>query len=384
MATALSLEFWLCMFNLMMSLGISVHLYEAFVYNVIFLGQVLPALGRESLTVPFRAIFNLVWGLALWSHLQAHFTDPGIVPQQWQEFVHNLGAAIPIAPSRQEFQPGKATFCKSCRRSRPERAHHCQFCGACVLRYDHHCPWISNCVGSNNHKYFLLSVLYGCLASLVALATALPELAYCVRALAASGGGTDELAPLALPAVIAFLGFGLVALLVAILLTMLLTTYLPFAAQNLTTVEEAYTNMANPFDLGGARANLEQIFGSLGPDWLLPVKPFRPQTDGVFFPRAVERIGPGLLELRDSAAALGAAEAPLAASTTEMPARSSSRGGVSDFIVQDWSISAEDEVAVERLWRIRYHVGARAIGTAPPAKKRRWVGCCTRPGPGDQ
>mmetsp|Transcript_125746 Transcript_125746/g.367456 ORF Transcript_125746/g.367456 Transcript_125746/m.367456 type:complete len:394 (-) Transcript_125746:75-1256(-) len=386
MSLALPLHLWLCVFNLVMGFTITVYLYEAFVYNVIFLGRILPSLGRGSLTLPFSIAFNLFWCLAFWSHVQAHLADPGSVPKQWQDFVDSLGAAIPIAPSRQEFQPGKATLCKRCNKSRPERAHHCQFCGICVLRYDHHCPWVSNCVGFNNHKFFLLTVIYGCLAGIVALVTAIPELVYCAKA-AAMLQEDDRLEDIATPTLVAFLVFGLVAFLAAALLTTLLTTYLPFAAKNLTTVEEAYTNMANPFDLGGARANLEQIFGVFGPDWFIPVKPFKPQTDGVFFPRAVERVGPGVLELRDCRSAEDSLEAPLAAgeAACRTVSRGSAMGGRGDFSCQDWTMAAEDDVAAERLWRLRYDIGGRgttrtssSARTAQVNKHLRFS-CCTRP-----
>ncbi|KAF2069885.1 hypothetical protein CYY_008795 [Polysphondylium violaceum] len=51
-------------------------------------------------------------------------------------------------------------FCVTCRLPKIERAHHCQLCKTCVLRMDHHCPWVNNCVGQNNHRYFILFLLY--------------------------------------------------------------------------------------------------------------------------------------------------------------------------------------------------------------------------------
>mmetsp|Transcript_105090 Transcript_105090/g.279634 ORF Transcript_105090/g.279634 Transcript_105090/m.279634 type:complete len:383 (-) Transcript_105090:26-1174(-) len=375
MALAMPLRFWLCAFNLTMGFSITVYLYEVFIYNAIFLGRILPALDRGSLAIPFFVTFNVFWCLAFWSHIQAHVTDPGSVPKQWQEFVHILGTQIPVAPPRQEFQPGKATFCRRCSLTRPERAHHCQFCEICVLRYDHHCPWIGNCVGLRSHKFFILTVLYGCIASAVALATSLPELIYSGQTLAGLHDGS-ALASLAPATVMAFLIFGVVALVAAVLLSLLLSTYLPSAARNLTTVEEAYTNMANPFDLGSVYANLEQIFGIFGLDWFLPVKPYRPQTDGVFFPRALERVGPGILELRDSRVPEESQETPLTSEDMCL-----SRGSTSDNL--DWAAPAED-LTIERLWRLRYHLGARGPREGSPAAeatragRQMLGGCCAR------
>ena len=43
---------------------------------------------------------------------------------------------------------------------KPIRAHHCSICRECVMTMDHHCPWINNCVGLNNHRWFLMMLVY--------------------------------------------------------------------------------------------------------------------------------------------------------------------------------------------------------------------------------
>merc|ERR1712217_822610 len=145
--------------------------------------------------------------------------------------------------------------------------------------------------------------------------------------------------------VVALLVFAILAMLVLVLVSMLLHTYLPWAAQNLTTVEETYANMANPFDLGNPNANLAQIFGSFGPDWFFPVKPFSPQTDGVYFPRANEDI-PGQGTPRGEVAEL---EIPM---VNRNHSRGSSHAGT--------LFESTEDMEVEKLWRLRYHVSRRA------------------------
>jgi hypothetical protein len=83
--------------------------------------------------------------------------------------------------------------------------------------------------------------------------------------------------------IIVFFIFGLFALFVCMLLTPMLATHLPLATQNLTTIEDNYENMPNPFDQGSSSANLAQIFGGYGVDWFIPIAPWKPLSDGVSF-----------------------------------------------------------------------------------------------------
>jgi len=268
-----------------MSFSAVVLFYEGFVYNAIFLRRILPALGRGAQVVPLAILFNSLYLMAVWSYLKAHATDPGAIPERWQDFVRSSSMTIPVFAAVPQWQPGKVTFCKTCDKTRPERAHHCHSCNFCVLRFDHHCLWINNCVGFNNHKHFLLVGIYCCVGLLVALATSFPELAYC--AITAFRVTEDRYvwaeSRVRTPEKLAFLVFGLLGFSVCTLLAAMLFVHLPRAAENLTAPEVNYANMANPFDRGNAISNMEQIFGAFGPDWLLPIDPRKRVSDGLSF-----------------------------------------------------------------------------------------------------
>lgn len=269
-----------------MCISILSFFFECYAYNMIFLRRILPSAGKSSLVTPFRIIFNVLWVLALWSYHQAHWADPGAVPLRWQQFVRNVGDALPISPARPEWQPAKATLCKKCKVPRPERAHHCVLCNVCVMRMDHHCPWINNCVGVHNHKFFILLAVYAWLASLMAIGSSLPELWRLAgialhlqdRSLVTGADSLD------MWEIWAFMVYGFFAFMIGLLLTSLLATHVPLALRNLTTIEDFYENMPNPFEMGSKMGNLTQVFGNWGLDWFIPVRPLRPLSDGVVYP----------------------------------------------------------------------------------------------------
>uniref|UniRef100_A0A7S2K2G3 Palmitoyltransferase n=1 Tax=Zooxanthella nutricula TaxID=1333877 RepID=A0A7S2K2G3_9DINO len=184
------------------------------------------------------------------------------------------------------WQPGVATACVYCSAPRPERAHHCRLCGVCILRMDHHCPWLNNCVGFKNHKFFLLATFYGLVACVVGVLTALPELALCLDAAVRSAQGLRLNVELPWSATCAMLTFGAFAALLASILAAMLVAHGQLLAANMTSVEGHYRGAMNPFDLGGPIANVAQVFGAPGFDWLLPVAPWRPLSDGITFFRA--------------------------------------------------------------------------------------------------
>ena len=169
-----------------------------------------------------KALFYFIAFLAVWSHLQASFTEPGKIIhfnnntvlnfyiQTRHEAVKNaevINKKIGKKPfkddiddsddssyddtnfrpvssvSEAELTKYKETYkieinrCKQCCVVRIPRAHHCSRCHGyhinlnfkrCIMKMDHHCHWINNCVGQFNQKFFLLFNWYcfsGCMLS---------------------------------------------------------------------------------------------------------------------------------------------------------------------------------------------------------------------------
>jgi len=272
-----------CIANSTTVCSMLVFAYVGISFNSVYLCRILPALGKEARIVPFMVFFNLVWGMSVWSYIAARASDPGAVPRRWYDWVEDVGPELSVSMARLEWQPAKATLCRNCNMPRPERAHHCIVCNVCVLRMDHHCPWIRNCVGFHNYKFFILLVVYSSIMAFSSLALTLPDLLLCAKALLQIERKSFVL-PASVPDMVAFLIFGVLALFFLALLTPMLMSHLPLAAQNMTSIESHYDDeLPNPFDQGHVLENLSQVFGAFGFDWLLPVPPLRPLSDGVSY-----------------------------------------------------------------------------------------------------
>lgn len=267
---------------LMVILCMSVFILGFGSYNFIYLPQILPQIGVPlGVIIALGVLFNSVWFLAVWSYFSARWTHPGTIPERWTEFAEDYRLAI--GPSKQEWQPAQATRCSKCLGVRPERTHHCSVSNMCVLRMDHYCPWTATCIGFHNHKFFLLLATYNFLSVLVFFLSTVPTVFYTVQnwlleetdTLRAAQGGL-------------FLFCVVVSAASCYLLGEMVYVHASRMFVNVTSIEESYSNIRNPYNLGKRWLNVAQVFGTFGLDWFLPIPPRRPTSDGVSFLRQGE------------------------------------------------------------------------------------------------
>jgi len=258
--------------------------FEWYVYNVLY---VLPMLEHwEGNDLYFKlartGLFNMLWILAAWSYARSALSDPGMIPEDWLKYVHELEslAGQGDAGERKGWSARGTTVCGNCNKKRPQRAHHCSICGQCVMRMDHHCPWIGNCVGFKNHKYFILMTFYGMLACGVFVLTAMPQLKGLLFGTPRIRGSLGYL--LSSRQLMYFSLGAVLAASFSLALGALFLSHCWLLITNLTSIEVGFFGR-NPYSIGWLD-NAQQVMGAPDLTWLLPVPAAKPVSDGLSFP----------------------------------------------------------------------------------------------------
>ncbi|KAK9332619.1 DHHC palmitoyltransferase-domain-containing protein [Lipomyces starkeyi] len=187
---------------------------------------------------------------------------------------------------------GQQRYCSKCKCWKPDRTHHCSTCGTCVLRMDHHCPWFSSCIGYDNHKYFILFLIY--------------VVVFCLVSFFASGivllDWIDRSEYLDTYISLNWVFLFIVSIIFAVAVGIFLCYQLYLLFANKTTIEAMETqrykssvasssyrysqppsseSVGNVFDLGW-RENFRQVMGDNPWTWFLPVRTSK--GNGTTFP----------------------------------------------------------------------------------------------------
>jgi len=206
---------------------------------------------HEALAISDGVVFHVLLVLLSLSYARVTFSNPGFV--RLSPTAASAAGSVPIVQPREEHR----TFCTKCQGPKPDRAHHCRLCGRCVERMDHHCPWVNNCVGRDNYKFFVLFLLYTCIAALYNTITV------SVWASSAAIAGDAMGWSLVWINVFATGVFGVVVFFFT-------GFHISLIAKNQTTIESL--DKRAQYDLGSARANFDQVLGRNAWLWLLPVR----------------------------------------------------------------------------------------------------------------
>ena len=89
----------------------------------------------------------------------------------WLNVVWNYSKALTVDMSTKQLSlPVVAQdgwhYCYWCQAYSPSRSRHCPLCNICVVRRDHHCYFTGRCIGLQNHRYFIMFLIYTMIGSL--------------------------------------------------------------------------------------------------------------------------------------------------------------------------------------------------------------------------
>eukprot|EP00392_Amoebophrya_sp_AT5.2_P001337 g1339.t1 len=105
---------------------------------------------------PSYWLFQTTYALAVWSYFRAVVTPPGFIPKSgW-----SLRPQPSLTFERKRKGCDQFRYCTIEGTYKPDRAHFCRTQGRNVLRMDHYCGFMNNTIGYDNHKHFLLFLLY--------------------------------------------------------------------------------------------------------------------------------------------------------------------------------------------------------------------------------
>jgi hypothetical protein len=199
-----------------------------FLFIIVYIAMISQVIGvflsyddnHESMLIYHKAYFLVMLVLAVWSHIKASITDPGMINHMMNLQVLQFYLEVHEIPMRRaekvnqaygrmlfekmdendeefkededdsdwdetEYEPVttiddefmaklnkeykvELKRCNKCYIVRVPRVHHCSVCKGCIMKMDHHCPWINNCVGQFNQKFFIQFCGYcltGCIES---------------------------------------------------------------------------------------------------------------------------------------------------------------------------------------------------------------------------
>lgn len=248
----------------------------------------------EMLGWPWVVVGHALLVLMVTSFFRCSGTPPGAPSAAW-----TAAAAAGEVPAVRHRKTGTLL---------PPRARYVWRHGAAVLHLDHYCWWIDRPIGRANRKFFVLFLLWSAaLAAFGALLCACDlhrhYAAMRARAFGPLAGGEasldlggvsalemhpvmllvitfDSLGPSELIHMGGLLACGVFDLVAAVLLALFGGGHLRMALRNRTTLEPPGEEH---YDLGGAVANLRQVFGTRCGLWPLPVLQ-EPEGDGHEWP----------------------------------------------------------------------------------------------------